>query len=241
MGGRLAKIGEAFAELVWPTRCLGCDYPDELICERCRSALPWICQRWACPSCGAPFGWLTCTECTHNWEMRATVSAWTFDGAAARTVTTFKDFHEMRLAPVMAAALATALDEASSWNAADGKPRYDPSELDAIVFVPATARAYRRRGFDHMELIARALSAECALPVADVLVRAEALDQRGLSRDERAENAKGTIRALEDLSHLRILLIDDVITTGSSMREAARALAARGVAEVTGCSLCRVW
>ena len=237
----LPAIADAFAELIWPTHCLACDYPDELICERCRAELPWIAQRWACPSCGAPFGWLTCTECGRDWEPRATVCAWSFEDAAARTVTTFKDHHELRLAPVIAAALATALDEAAAWPARDGRPRYDPAELDAIAFVPATAAAYRRRGFDHMELVARALSRETGIPLADVLVRPRAKDQRGLTRDERAANTAGTIRSIEDVSDLRILLIDDVITTGSSIAAATHALLARGAREVTACAFARVW
>ena len=238
---RLARIGDAFAELLWPTRCIGCEYPDELLCERCRAALPWICQRWACPECGAPYGWLTCTECAHEWEPRATVCAFSFEGVAARLAPTLKDHHELRLAPVIAAAMATALDEAASWPARDGRPRFDPAHIDAISFVPATAAAYRRRGFDHMELVSRALAAELDLPLADVLVRPLALDQRGLTREERAANAEGPIRSLEDLSDHRILLVDDVITTGSSMRAATRALLDAGAAEVTASALCRVW
>lgn len=235
------SFADTLAELLWPTHCIGCDYPDELLCERCRAHLPWIAQRWACPDCGAPFGWLTCTECSHEWEQRATICAWAFEDTAARTVTSFKDHHELRLAPVIAAALATALDEASSWSARDGYPRYDPVDLDALVFVPATTEAYVRRGYDHMELIARRLAHETGLPLADILVRPRARDQRDLSREERAANLKGSIYALEDLSDLRILLIDDVITTGASMREATRALSARGAAKVTACALCRVW
>jgi ComF family protein len=238
---RLAKIGDAFAELLWPTRCVGCDYPDELICGECRSTLPWIAQRWACPACGAPYGWLTCTECHREWEPRATVCAFSFEGLAARLPPTLKDHHELRLAPVIAAAMATALDEASSWPARDGRPRFDPSAIDAVTFVPATAAAFRRRGFDHMELVSRALARELDLPFADVLVRPDALDQRGLSKEDRAANLAGTIHTIEDVSDLRILLVDDVITTGASMREATRALLARGAAEVTAGALCRVW
>jgi hypothetical protein len=47
-----------------PTRCAGCDMPGALLCRReCARALPRIDRRWACPRCGAPFGYLTCTEC----------------------------------------------------------------------------------------------------------------------------------------------------------------------------------
>lgn len=152
-----------------------------------------------------------------------------------------KDHHELRLAPVMAAAMLTALDEASSWPAPDGAPRFDSARLDCACFVPATAKAYARRGFDHMELVSRSLCGQSGLPLADVLARDPALDQRALGREGRASNLAGTVRVLDDVSGLDLLLLDDVITTGSSAREAARALLARGASSVTACALARAW
>ena len=157
---RAAAVGEGLSELLWPTRCVGCDDPGELLCGECRAALPWVEQSLACPACGAPSGHLTCTECALDWPVRATVAACGFQGAPARVVTCLKDDHERRLAPVMAAAMACALEEASAWPAADGAPHVDAASADAVCFVSATAEAFARRGFDHMELVARALSRE---------------------------------------------------------------------------------
>ncbi len=88
--GRLSTgaslLASGAAELLWPTRCVSCEMPGELVCEQCRENLPWIAQRWACPDCGAPFGYLTCTECTHEWETRTTICALRFAGTAARMV-----------------------------------------------------------------------------------------------------------------------------------------------------------
>ena len=231
-------------ELVWPTRCLGCGQPGELLCEECRGRLPWVDQRWACPVCGAPFGWLTCTECGGGWESRATVSALDFSGAHGlprRVVTALKDGHELRCAPVMAAAMACALDEASALPAPDGSARFDAAAMDAICFVPATHAAYVRRGFDHMELVSRELSALLGIPLADVLVRGPSLDQRALGREDRAANLEGSVATVADVSGMRLLLADDVITTGASMRACARALLGRGASSVTCCSFARVW
>lgn len=238
---------EALEELLWPTRCVGCEQPGELLCDECRSLLPWVEQRLACPRCGAPFGFLTCTDCEGEWELddapvpRALVAALGFEGTPARMVTNLKDAHELRLAPVMAAAMLCALEEASAWPAADGLPRYDPEAVDGVCFVPATTRAYARRGFDHMGLVARELCAQEGLPLADVLVRPLALDQRSLGREDRAANLAGSVRAVEDLRDMRLLLLDDVATTGSSLRESTRALLARGAESVTACVLARVW
>ena len=240
--GRLAAgAADAFLELMWPTRCVLCDQPGDLLCDDCRATLPWIEQRLACPVCGAPFGHLTCTECEKDWEMRACVAAMGFHGAPARMVSCLKDAHELRLAPVIAQALLTALEEAAAWPAADGRPRADLAALDAVCFVPATAEAYRRRGFDHMELVSQNLAPALGLPLYDVLVRAASKDQRELGRAQREENLAGTMRAIQDVSGLDLLLVDDVVTTGSSVREAARTLLAAGAASVTACALARVW
>lgn len=228
-------------ELLWPTRCVVCELPGELLCERCRARLPWIEQRFACPVCGAPFGELTCTECKADWPTRSCVCALPFAGAGARMATALKDGHELRLAPILAAAVATALDEACAWPAKDGASRYDRAAIDALCFVPATHEAYLRRGFDHMELVARELSWLLSLPVADVLVREEGMDQRALGRDERARNLEGTVGLAGDVEDLSLLLVDDVITTGASVCACAKALLEGGAKSVSACALARVW
>ena len=235
------NLSEMAQELLWPTRCVVCDLPGELLCESCRAQLPWIAQREACPVCGAPFGALTCTECKKDWPTRACVCALPFAGPAARLVTSLKDGHELRLAPVMAAAMATALDEAAAWPALDGESRYNPGQLDALCYVPATREAFARRGFDHMELVARELSWVLSLPVADVLARTSAHDQRTLDRSERQANLSGTVEVIGNVSQLHLLLVDDVITTGASVCACAEALLARGAASVSACALARVW
>ncbi|MDM8270278.1 ComF family protein [Thermophilibacter provencensis] len=235
-----AAAGE-LAEVLWPTRCVSCDQPGELICDECRAALPWVEQRLACPVCGAPYGFLTCTECDGTWTPRATVAALGFRGTAARMVTCLKDAHELRLAPVMAAVMLTALEEASAWPAPDDAPRFSAADVDGICFVPATASAYARRGFDHMELVSRELAGMSGLPLADVLVRGAARDQRDLGKEDRAANLAGTMRTCEDVRGARLLLLDDVATTGASLNEATGALLARGAASVTACVLARVW
>lgn len=236
---------ERALELVWPTRCIVCDEPGELLCEQCRASLPWIAQRYACPNCGAPFGQLTCTECDaakgHYWETRACISALSFAGAAQKLVLAYKDKGERRLAGVIASIMATALDEASAWPAVDGAARFIPDEIDAVCFVPATAKAYQRRGFDHMEAIARNIAVLEGLAFVDVLARPYGKDQRKLGRAERERNTAASVVALGSVEGCSFLLVDDVITTGSSIRACARALLNKGAKQVTALSLARVW
>ncbi|MBQ9005258.1 MAG: ComF family protein [Atopobiaceae bacterium] len=253
------RPAEALAELLWPTRCVCCNLPGELLCDDCRRSLPWIAQQWACPACGAPYGWLTCTECGRSreqkggsfapegegngalpWPVRATICSLPFQGAGARLVTCLKDAHELRLAPVVAAAMACSLDEAHAWDGIDGAPRFDALHTSALCFVPATREAFARRGFDHMELVSAALSGILGLPVLDALARRTARDQRELGREARASNLSGTMEVVQDVTSLHLLLVDDVITTGASICEAASSLLKRGAASVTACALARV-
>lgn len=233
----LLGAAELARDLLWPARCAGCDGPGNLLCDRCRRRLPWVDQRHCCPVCGAPGGWLVCTECDGSWETEACVAALSLEGPAARLVKVYKDGHERRLAPVLAAACACALDEASAWD----RGRVDPGSLDGLCFVPSTAEAFRRRGFDPMADVAACLSAMAGVPLADALFRGRAADQRSLGRGERAANVAGTFSCAQDVSGCRLLLVDDVVTTGASVREAARTLLAAGAAGVWAVSVARTW
>jgi ComF family protein len=177
----------------------------------------------------------------HEWESHATICALEFAGSGARLATCFKDAHEVRLSPIIAALMATALDEAEGCLASDGRPRLKHDELDVLCYIPATRAAYIRRGFDHMELVAHDLSAMIGLPVADALVKTSSTDQRLLNREDRAHNLKGTIQVVEDVSGAHVVLVDDVITTGATIREATRELLSHGALEVTCCALARAW
>ena len=243
----IAATANSTLELLAPTRCVVCEKPGQLLCRECQSKLPWISQQWACPNCGAPFGKLVCSECSDKkkrpveWESRAVICAMGFKGPPARLILTLKDGHELRLAPVIAAAILCALEEASAWHALDGTSRFDSSMIDGVSFIPATAEAYARRGFDHMELVARSFCQLTGLPLYDVLVRPHAKDQRKLSSMQRHINLKGSIACTAPVNQSNILLLDDVVTTGASIREATRVLCAAGVRSVTVGALARVW
>ena len=115
------------------------------------------------------------------------------------------------------------------------------SGADAVVFVPATAAAFRRRGFDHMEAIARSFCDLSGVPLLDALVKYGHGDQRELGRDERREHARGMYETVEDVRGRRLLLIDDVITTGATMAAASAELKRAGAAAVDGLAIARVW
>lgn len=227
-------------ELLSPTRCAACERPGRLICDACLDAMVRIDPRESCRYCGAPAGRLVCTECdmepgAHDRCLAATV----FEVAPARIVRAYKDGGERRLAREIASVLARAAIDAERC----APDRYGGllTSTDAIVFVPVTAQAYRRRGFDHMEAIVRELAEMVGLPVHDALVKHGAADQRVFTREERWAAGRGAYEVVEPVGDMRLLLIDDVITTGSTLNAAASALVDAGAEHVDALAFARVW
>jgi predicted amidophosphoribosyltransferase len=223
------RFAEGLAELLFPTRCAGCELPGAVLCDTCRDDLPMIEKPGACPRCGAPFGYLVCTECwSREWAFEAAVAVGSLEAPLARAVVLHKDAGERRLARVFAGLLAEQV--ASVW----------PGWAECVAYVPATAAALRRRGFDHGQAIAAGIAAELQLPLAEVLRRSAARDQRSLGRAERAANAAGTFRAVGQPPG-RVLLTDDVFTTGATLDAASGVLLSAGAEAVRVAAVARAW
>lgn len=110
------------------------------------------------------------------------------------------------------------------------------TRIDVIVPVPLHWTRRRQRGFNQSELIAKVLGERLQLPVSsDLLERIrKTQDQIGLNAKERVENMRGAFatRSKVDASGMRVLLVDDVITTGATLCEAARELRDAGCKSV---------
>jgi predicted amidophosphoribosyltransferase len=223
------RLLEDFAELLFPTRCSGCELPGAVLCDACRAELPRIDPQGACPRCGAPFGYLTCTECWNRaWSFSAALALGEFEPPLARAVVLHKDAGERRLAAVLGVLLAEQIDACwLGW-------------ADAVTFVPATRAALRRRGFDHGRAIASVIATELGLPLAETLARSDARDQRSLGRGARASNAAGSFSALGEMPR-RVVLTDDVFTTGATFDAAATVLLDAGVEDVRVAAVARTW
>lgn len=235
-GALLAIVGE----LLSPTRCASCERPGELVCGECLRKMTRIDPAHACPLCGAPFGELVCTECRGEaTAVDRCLAAAVFEGPPARIVRAYKDGGERRLAVEIARLMVGAARDAERL----APDRYAGllSDADALVFVPVTAEAYRRRGFDHMEAVAREASRACGAPVLDALLKHGSADQREFSREERLASSRDVYEVVEDVRGARLLLLDDVITTGATVGAAAAALKRAGARRVDALAFARVW
>lgn len=230
-------VCEVFAEALWPTRCVICDTPGDVLCKRCELNLPYIDANLACPTCGAAYGIKQCTEC-NSYSLKskdipsainASRAVVTLDDDSAELIRSWKDKGERRLGRIIAQKMAQVI------------PNYWLSAPYALVPIPASDNAYRSRGFDHIRELAVELSSMTNIPLKDVFERPKTSDQRQLGKEERAQNMLGAFRLKQGIwVPLYIILIDDVQTTGATLNSAATTLRNHGVRRINAITFARV-
>jgi ComF family protein len=145
-----------------------------------------------------------------------------YDGAARTAVHTFKYRSGRYLAPLLGELLRNSMCRV-------------PLRAEVIVPVPLSAHRRHDRGYNQAALLAEQVAPSVGGTVAEVLVRDDRPAQQTLSAAERQVNLRNAIRCAnpEAIRGRRVLLIDDVATTGSSLSACADALAAAGAARIS--------
>jgi ComF family protein len=123
------------------------------------------------------------------------------------------------------------------WLAAGMSTLVDRNAIDVVTWVPTTTSRRRARGFDQAELLARAVARRLDRPCASLLVRGTGPPQTGRSLGER--RAGPSLSARRAMSGVRVLLVDDVITTGTTLGVAAQALRSCGFTDVSAVAAAR--
>jgi ComF family protein len=206
-------------DLLLPQRCLGCSLPGRQVCDGCRSSLRRIAAP-LCDRCGAPTAWPVrrCAECTgRRLAFVRARAAVVYDDPVRRIVTAWKERGLRKLA-------AWAADVVADTVTSDGA-------ADCITFVPPERDRALKRGHHSAEALAAALGQRWRLDCVALLRRTRSAPrQRGLSRLDRRRNVARAFAASP--APPRVLLVDDVYTTGATANASASALRKAGARRV---------
>jgi predicted amidophosphoribosyltransferase len=205
----VGSLPAALADLVLPRTCAGCGVPGAALCRRCAAlfAVPHLATPRRFPPGFPP-----------------TVAAGVYAGPVRPAVAAFKERGQAELARPLGAALALAVAGVLLGLAG-------PPEAPLLVPVPSSAAALRARGRDHVRELTRRAVAElvaAGVPASEARLlrrRGRAHDSAGLSAAQRRANLAGTFALRAEVPLGTIVLVDDVVTSGATLTEAAAVLA----------------
>ena len=244
---------EGVLDFVFPKRCVRCRASGSWLCEPCALALQAL-PADRCPRCGAPRSralaattWRAadaapgarcpsapCRECRgRDLAFTSASAAFVYEGPARALVIACKfralrslvDEMVERAGPAFGAACSGALDPAVSGSA---------SLPLLVTWIPAHRDHTLERGFNQAELLARGLARRAGVPYAPLLRRRRhGARQSGLDRAARAANVRDAFALREDANGVlrrlkRVMLVDDVYTTGETLDHGAEVLARAG-------------
>lgn len=234
----LKQILTSFQDLIFPPLCLHCDIPIDgqylHLCAHCHSQLELIDPLGRCPICFSNEFCnekASCSDCrSQDTLLHHCASAFDHTGPAATIVKKLKYNNQFYLAKGIAAFVALQLI------------RLDWPLPDLIVPVPLSFSHWLLRGYNQTFLIAQSLGEILSKPVGDVLERRSGdYSQAGLKRSDRLklDSSSFRLKKPDEIADKNILLIDDVMTTGKTLRCCAEVILEASPQSIYGMSVCR--
>ena len=247
------EVFESFVDLFLPRRCVQCGHGGRWLCAECGSQLRRLdgpgCRRCGCPDVSPA---QPCPECSgRDLAFASAGAAFAYEGPARRLVTACK-FGALRSVVGEMAALAAphvpqrvavatvGMGDVGGFGGAGmagagARAADTAAAVDLVTCVPAHRGHKLERGFNQAELLARDLARAAGLPFAPLLVRTRhGRRQSGLAKSDRAANVRGAFGLARDAQRIaagvkRVLVIDDVFTTGETLNQCSSMLVAAGL------------
>ncbi len=233
---RLRHVADAGLTLLFPPLCVGCGRLGERFCAECAQTVEAI-PPPQCAHCGSPqpTPTLRCANCLQIGDdsLQFTRTAALYTSPLREAIHAFKYEGQAELAPLLARYLV-AVYAGAPWSTL-------PQPVAAVVPVPLHDQRLQERGYKQAALLAATFSQFVGLPLqTDWLARTrETRHQVGLGPNERHTNVDGAFSAKDAVAGHRLLLVDDVYTTGATLRACGAALLAAGAEAVYGLTLAR--
>ena len=235
----LTDIAKAIGSLFFPAHCAGCGCrveDPETLCTRCAVDVSRIVQP-RCEQCSQPYSGVApafqCPNCRGEvYHFVCAVSVAKSRGVIRDMVHRLKYGRELWLGRVMAELLEEGLAD----------ERLKGVSFDALVPVPLHPKRQREREFNQSDILAKELSRRCQVPLRQLLERRRyTTTQTALDRRGRRQNLREAfvLRKNTDVTDLNLLLVDDVLTTGSTLDACAAALVEAGAASVHAITVAR--
>jgi competence protein ComFC len=234
----LRECGDSFLNLLFPPICIHCSHvlkdATHIVCEECLLSFELIDPGERCPFCFSSdycAEQRVCNECQKIAPvLHRIASAFDYLGPAATMLKQLKYGNQKYLARGCAGYLAAQF------------LRLDWPMPDVIIPVPITFNHWIQRGYNQCDLLAQPLGEILQCPVMNLLKRKSGdYSQAGLDRDQRMQlsGISFELRKEHPLYDKTILLIDDVMTTGTTLRKCAEQLYATHPASIYGLTFCR--
>ena len=230
----LIQAGRTAVDLLYPRRCPFCHDVAPVgkdACPGCLEELPDV-EEPRCRKCGKPVdeAQVFCEDCMETRRsFEEGCSAFVYDDKLRETIRLFKNKGRAEYGSVLGRLLYLyARRELKRW------------EPGCILPVPVHEKRLRARGYNQAELLAREISSLSGIPLrTDVLLRVDQTTAMwGLDRKGRKKNLRRAFAVKEEALPGRVLLVDDILTTGSTLDACAMVLKAAGVREVYFVTVC---
>jgi len=219
---KFSHVLNTLLNIIYPVTCGGCGQLGKVLCNECIKTFRIIDEENSCPVCGRWVGKKTiCGECIEN--DRGFIEGrygFSFEGNLREAIHAFK-FQGRK---DVGKALVSLLED---------KIKGLDCVCDVIIPIPITNKRLKERGFNQSFIISEIVSKIINKPVyhSILIKKLETIDQYKLNRDERKKNIKGafTVKNGEKIKGKGILLVDDLFTTGATVKEASLTLKRSGV------------
>lgn len=229
-------------DFIFPKYCVNCKKLGDYLCSNCFSYLSFD-TSGICVVCNrASVNGITHPGCVGRYTIDGVFWGIEYKGITKKLIYNFK--YKPYLSDLKNL-LVDFLFEAIIQNEAFSKIYQDNRDSLLLVPIPLHPSRLRTRGYNQSEILARGLAEKLNLPLVNLLERIKkTIPQVGLERKKRIENISGAFSvvpnpAITGSQYLSVFLIDDVLTTGSTLLEAANVLKRKGIRKVWGIALAR--